>query len=199
MIKLIIFDLSGVCFNNEEDPYLEEFAKKHDIDLTELREIYFKELDKAERNLSTCEKVWQIVLDKYSIDDDPERLIADMMKDKEAFQPMLDLAASLRTKVKTAYLTNYCEAYWKHIEERFQMQKYFDYGLVAYQIGVRKPAPKGFELIMQHFNAKPEETIFLDDSEKNLEKVKELGMNTIHFKGEEQLLQSLKDAGIELD
>ena len=59
MIKLIVFDLSGVIGNNEEPLYLEKFAKKCKISLEELEKIYYAYLQKSERNDIPLRKVWE--------------------------------------------------------------------------------------------------------------------------------------------
>lgn len=196
MIKLIIFDLSDVCFSLEEPPFIKEFAEKHGIDYEEFDKTYQEMLVKAEVDELTGEYVWEQLGRIYNIKIDVKKAIADMMAMKVPYQAQLDLAKELRKGYKTAYLTNYNKAYWDVIRKKFDLSPYFDFGVVSYQIKARKPAPKGFLLIMERFKAKPEETIFVDDSEKNLVKAAELGINTIHFKSTGQLVKDLKALGV---
>ena len=49
-IKLIIFDLSDVCFNSEEPLYLKIFAERHKINLSILEKFYLELLIKAEED-----------------------------------------------------------------------------------------------------------------------------------------------------
>ena len=197
MIKAIIFDLTDVCFSAEEPPFIRDFAKRHDIPFKEFEEEYLKLLFKAENHEISGKKLWQILLHKYKIRQSPERLIKEMIDGKEAKKRTLLLAKSLREGgYRTAFFTNYNEDYWKLVAKKFDLTKYFDFGLVSYQIGARKPSPKGFRFIMKKLKAKPSETVFIDDSTKNLAAAEKLGIKTIQFKGFARLKKELQKSGV---
>ena len=52
-----------------------------------------------------------------------------------------------------------------------------------------------FELILDHEGLLPEETLFIDDTEKNINIAKSLGINTYHISREE-LVRNLFENGI---
>ena len=191
MIKLIIFDFSGVVSVDEEDPYIEKFAKKHNISFDDLNELYTENLKKSERNEIPLSEVWNKVMEKFNIKGDYKDFVKEMMFTKTFYQETLKFVLELRKKYKTAYFSNYAEEYWDYVIKLEDLEKYFDFGIVSYQIGSRKPEPKGFKLILEHFNLKPDEAVFTDDAEKNLINAKELGINTIHFKNLEQFKEEL--------
>ena len=196
MIKLIIFDLSGVVGNAEEPVYLEQFAKKNSIQLDELEGIYYEYLKKSERGEIPLRVVWEKTMEKFGISGNYKDYVKEMMKLKKFDGKVLDFVLKLRKEYKTAYFTNYAEEYWEVHETMIDISKYFDFGVVSCKIGSRKPEPKGFKVIMEHFDVKPEETVFLDDSEKNLANAKEIGISTIHFKNLGQLKAEFKKIGI---
>ena len=196
MIRLIIFDLTDVCYTNEEDSFLKEFARKHRLPEEEFIERYMKYLERAEVNEMSGEEVWKKLLAHYNIHAEPKKLIEDMIAGKKPFADILDLVQNLRKKVKVAYFTNYNKDYWDIIERRLQVSKQFDVGIVSFQIHIRKPAPEGFEMVLAKVDVHPEEAIFIDNSEKNLAGAKRLRMHTIHFVGKDRLLSDLKKLGI---
>jgi FMN phosphatase YigB (HAD superfamily) len=198
MIQLIIFDLSDVCFNCEEPPFLRKFAKKYKLDFKEFDNFYQNLLYKAEVGKMSGKEVWDRVLDRYNIKGNASKLISDMMKSKKAYYGVLNLAKKLRKGYKTAYLTNYNKYYWDEIERRFELKPYFDFGVVSYQIKARKPAPKGFKVVMKRFKAKAKETIFIDDYEKNLVNARNLGINTILFRNKTKLVSDLRKFGVDI-
>lgn len=199
MIKTIIFDLSDVCFNCEEPPFLIAFAKKYKLDFSDFDKRYQELLYQAENGIITGREVWRRALEHFSITADIDVIISEMIDGKEPFQDTLDLVKRLRENYKTAYFTNYNEDYWKLIEDKFDLTKYFDFGLVSYQIGARKPAVLGFEFILKKFGVKPEEAVFIDDTAKNLENPKKLGIHTIQFKGVSQLATELQGLGVSVE
>lgn len=47
--------------------------------------------------------------------------------------------------------------------------------------------------IVKQLNTTPEQCLFIDDSSKNIERAKEIGINTILFKTNKQLLHNIKN------
>src|SRR3989338_7779106 len=99
MIKLLIFDLSNVCFNIEEPLYLEHFSKKHNVDYKELDDYYQKYLIKSEVGEITGKEVWKKVLKHFSIQEDVNSIILGMMKLKKALST-LDLIKKLKKRYR---------------------------------------------------------------------------------------------------
>ena len=50
--------------------------------------------------------------------------------------------------------------------------------------------------MLKEINQKPEEVIFIDDKETDIEKAKRLGINAILFKNTKRLISDLKILGI---
>ena len=196
MIKLIIFDLSGVCFTNEEPPYIIELCKKYDYNHKEFDELYQSMLVKAEVGKLTGEEVWSALIEKYNIPKTIFQIVDEMMELKEAKLDTLGFASNLKNKVITVYLTNYCKLYWDAISSKFDMSRWFSDGFVSYQLGFRKPARQCFEIIMKKYKIKAEEIIFIDDSLLNLKEAISLGIKAIIFKDINQLKKELINLGI---
>jgi len=68
----------------------------------------------------------------------------------------------------------------------------FNLVLVSCDIGVRKPSKEFFKLAINKSKCHPEEILFIDNREWNLKPAKALGINTILFKNNKQLIKSLK-------
>lgn len=69
------------------------------------------------------------------------------------------------------------------IPELFRIQginipDYFDKLYLSYQLGVTKPSPKIFEKIIADSGILPQETLFLDDSQKNIDAARKFGFQT---------------------
>lgn len=192
MVKLIIFDLSGVLFNDEEREYLKEFSEKNKLNYDELYLYYSKFIEMAERNEVTLEYVWAKVFKRFNINQDIAATIKGVVKLKKVDNSMLDVVKELRRKHKTVYATNYAKGYWEFIERKFPFSDYFDYGVVSYKIGFRKPSKEGFEDILKRFGVKAGECVYTDDKDENLKEAKAIGMKVVHFKGREEFLKEMK-------
>jgi putative hydrolase of the HAD superfamily len=51
----------------------------------------------------------------------------------------------------------------------------------SHDIGLRKPYKEGFQKILEEQNLKAEETLFIDDTIKNVEGAEKAGLQTIHL------------------
>jgi len=193
MIKLIIFDLSGVCFTNEEPIYLEALCKKYGYDYKEFDDFYQSMLVKAEVGKMKGEELWSILIEKYKIPKTTAQIVDEMMELKEPKLDTLNFAKELKNKIKVIYLTNYTRHYWDAISKIFNMKKWFSSGFVSYQLGFRKPSIESFKFIMNKYKVSPKEVLFVDDSQKNLDSAKSLGINTILFNSVSQLKRDVKE------
>lgn len=59
-----------------------------------------------------------------------------------------------------------------------EMSDYFDGQVVSFKAKCAKPDRKIFEYTIEHLGIKPEETVFFDDSQKNLDAAAQLGFKT---------------------
>jgi putative hydrolase of the HAD superfamily len=192
-IKLIIFDLSNVCFSMEEPPFIHAFCLKHNIPEKEFDGEYQALLERAEVDEISGQEIWRKMLAKYNLSGDPKKIIKEMMSQKYEHEDVLRLVRRLRESgLPVVYLTNYNRDYWEVIAARWDMKKYFSSGLVSYEIKARKPALSGFHKLMENYKVKPEETLFIDDSAGNLHKAKGYGILGHLFKSALELAKFLE-------
>ena len=60
-----------------------------------------------------------------------------------------------------------------------------------------KPDPKIWEVLLERYNIKANESVFIDDNAKNIETAKHLGFVTIHITEETNLAEELRNLGVE--
>lgn len=68
----------------------------------------------------------------------------------------------------------------------------FEEIFAANDLGISKKDPKGYLVIANKLNVKPEHMLFIDDGEANIEAAKEAGLETIHYLSNKQLLKDLQ-------
>lgn len=76
------------------------------------------------------------------------------------------------------YLTNRKKCAQELIDRQglFTFVKYFDGGIISADVGMRKPQPEIWKLLIQKYNLDPSSCLFIDDKEKNCLVAKSLGM-----------------------
>lgn len=83
------------------------------------------------------------------------------------------------------------------------MENYDFFGLFDGKIVVSgeekliKPDPKIWEILLERYQIKAEESVFIDDNAKNIEVAKSLGFICIHITPETNLEVELRKLGIE--
>jgi 2-haloacid dehalogenase len=61
---------------------------------------------------------------------------------------------------------------------------------------VCKPDAKIYKILLERYQLRPEESIFIDDRQENLDTAQKMGIDTILFQTAEQVRQDLKQKGI---
>lgn len=77
--------------------------------------------------------------------------------------------------------------------DKYNLRDKFDYFLNSYNVGLKKPDPRIFELAVQKTECTYNECLFIDDANKNVEQAKKLGMKTILFDNFDQFKFELDD------
>lgn len=84
-----------------------------------------------------------------------------------------------------------------HRVKHFHLRRTFTAFFSSCYVGARKPNPAIYQMAINVTQRKPEECLFVDDRESNLEPARQLGMNTIRFENATQLVVDLRKLGIE--
>lgn len=198
-VKNILFDFGGVIvglnmqnalkrfkeigFENIED-YLTEFRQKGiflDYELGVIdRAEFLKEFQRLGNNKATMEEIdsaWLAFL--LDIPDYKLRLIEELRKKYNVY-----LLSNTNPSVMGWATSDKFSPEGKGIEE------FFDKCYMSYKMGSAKPDRKIFDLLIADSGMKPEETLFLDDGQKNIDMAKELGFQ-VHLTDQNEDLRKV--------
>jgi len=93
-------------------------------------------------------------------------------------------------------LTNWSAEKFPVARDRFAFLDWFDGIVVSGEVGLKKPDPSIFEHLCQRFDLTPAETIFIDDSQINVDVATSLGFQALHFLSADTLRAGLAAKGI---
>jgi len=85
---------------------------------------------------------------------------------------MRDLVKKLRKKYTVAVLSNDNDVTFRMFEKKYGLPRLFEGHVVSGRVGVAKPDPKIFQIMLKQFNKKPEETIFIDNTQGHVDSAK---------------------------
>ena len=95
-------------------------------------------------------------------------------------------------KYKVVALTNWSHETFPVALRKFEFLHWFEGIIVSGEEKTRKPFKDIYELTLNRFQIKPENSIFIDDNLRNIEAAKALGINSIHFKSALHLKEHLR-------
>ncbi len=201
-IKAVIFDVGGVLqLGNPsfEHPNVHSYlAKKLGIALDQ----YFDSIDTA----------YASSIEKKITEEKALKIMAKNLKIKVSRLKKLYLAAyrkyfilnkellrfALKIK-KHGYKTAILSDQW-YLSKKALFPKIFYKGfnatVVSCDVGMRKPNPKIYMLVLKRLKSKPKETVFIDNQRWNIVPAKSLGMKTILFRNNSQTIRGLGELGV---
>ena len=93
-------------------------------------------------------------------------------------------------------LSNWSAEKYPIAEERFPFLSWFDGIVISGRVGMRQPDPRIFAHVAETFGLVPEETLFIDDSERNVEAARRAGYRAVRFESAGQLRGELERVGL---
>jgi epoxide hydrolase-like predicted phosphatase len=104
-------------------------------------------------------------------------------------QERWDLLHKVKKNYRTYLLSNtnkiHVERYFQRLYERYGVYGYdhlFEKTYFSYELKMRKPDIRIFELVLKDNDLKPEETLLIDDFNENIESARKLGIITYQLK-----------------
>ena len=84
------------------------------------------------------------------------------------------------------YLSNYFQRIWEQRPDVRAFADETDGGTFSWQEKVIKPSPESFQRLLDRYGLKAEESLFIDDSPKNIAAADALGFHAVRFESYEQ-------------
>lgn len=112
---------------------------------------------------------------------DPDGLLERMLADLRSEPLVVQAVAELRSRgIKAAVLSNSWGSAPFDPYARFQLGDHYDAVVISDQVGMRKPDPDMFALVLVRLDLPGEQCVFVDDVARYLLPARALGMATIH-------------------
>ena len=110
---------------------------------------------------------------------------------------MVEILAELRDRGTPLYgLTNWSAETYPPARERFAFLSWFRGILVSGEVGVIKPDPRIFEVLIERFAINPENAVYIDDVEANVAAAQSFGIHAIQFATPARLRRELTRLGL---
>lgn len=109
----------------------------------------------------------------------------------------VELLAALRQRgVSLHVLSNFSAETFPVMKARYDFLDWFDSILLSGDVGLAKPDPAIYHLLLSRISRQPHECLFIDDSEVNVLAARELGIEAIYFSSAGNLERELIERGL---
>lgn len=199
MIKTIIFDIGNVLADFAWEPFFRSFGFSEEIYTRTIKATV-----KSDVWLELDRGIWttdELIAGFIANDPAIEQEIRLICSDFSTIVTKRDYAIPWIKHLKAhgfqvLYLSNFGELVEAHCQEALSFVPYTDGGIMSYKEKLVKPDPSIYQLLIDRFELKPEECVFVDDTLPNVEAARQLGLYAVHAVSHEVVLAELEKLGV---
>lgn len=185
MLKLVIFDCDGVLFSSREanrryyNHLLAEFScppmDESEVDYVHMHNV----MDSVAHIFQHHPQVLMDAVNTYRTELDYSPFLKYMIMEPD----LLEFLKLIKPQYHTAISTNRTTT-MDMILDIYKLRPWFEMVVTALTAGRPKPAPDGLHMILDHFNVRTEEAIYIGDSAIDRDHCASVGMDLIAFKNQ---------------
>ena len=193
MIKNIILDIGGIILDDGK----ENLRKYLQVSKEETEKLYkivygskgFRQYLLGYINLEECMNL--VISENQEYKDYIEKmLLKSNLKDIVPIKSdVLQVIRKLKERYKIYFLSNITKETYEYIEE---ILNEFDGGIYSFKVHLCKPNPEIYKKLLYTYYLKKEESIFFDDRQRNVDIGNKLGIKSIKFNTEQDILDVLQ-------
>ncbi len=195
---VVVFDWGDVLATNDRELVVNFMCDSFQLSETDFEQANL-EKRKAMKNGMTDVDFWLQYAQKKGVQlpNDWPKLYQGTLKESIGANPeMFALIDELKgKKIRVGLLSNLDNRYL-HLIRSNGFYKPFDPCLISCEMGLEKPDPKVYEMLLKTLDCKAEKVVFIDDKVENVEAAKKMGIDAFVFKSPEQVRQELEQRGV---
>lgn len=105
-------------------------------------------------------------------------------------------ALGARGEQQLLALTNFSAETYPIAQDRYPFLARFEDVLVSGVVGLKKPDPRIYRMLLERHGLSPQEVLFIDDQERNILAAAKLGMSTVHCQDPAAIAGALRRHGL---
>ena len=184
-ISTVIFDIGDVLVSANIKDYLMADPEIPNEIVDELLKLWFIDKDEVDDTMD-LDTYREIVNKRMGVEFSKyiPKLFKYNVECVTAFNYTIPMIQDLKDKgYKVYYLSNWSA--WTHdlLQEagKFDFLKLMDGGVFSYVVGYMKPNEEIYKILLNKYKINPEEAVFFDDREENIEVANKMGIHGVHF------------------
>jgi putative hydrolase of the HAD superfamily len=172
------------------------------LDYQGVEDLYWVDRLNYDRGDLTGVQFWEKLARDGSLDLTPEQIEELSHWDAHLWTipnpTMIEWTQTLKNRgLRLGILSNMGDNVHSLMQTKYDWLDRFDALVWSYQHRIVKPDPEIYHLLLSKLGTAPEETLFLDDRQENIEGARRVGIQAIQFTTADQLRQDLISAGLD--
>jgi HAD superfamily hydrolase (TIGR01509 family) len=198
-IHAIIFDYGGVLVRTVDPTSRRDLERRFNLELGDAEDLVFRSSrwDDVQHGRIDDDTFWSDVGERLGLD--AEELNAfrrGFWSGDRLDHELVDLIRHLGDEgYRTALLSNAPAALRTYLEQ-LGIVDAFDVIVVSAEEGLVKPTPEIYERALERLDVAAEQAVFIDDTRRNVEAARRIGLRVTRFRGLAPLRVWLRDLGI---
>jgi epoxide hydrolase-like predicted phosphatase len=193
-IRAVFFDMGGVIVRTEFQAPRQHLAERLGLEYEDIERLVFNSPSSQQASVGKISSAdhWSAVTKRLG------RPPSETEAIREAFfagdivdRELLAFIHSLRPRHYTGLISNA----WSDLREYIEEQKFadaFEHLVISAEVGAMKPEAHIYQLALELAGVSPDEAVFVDDMQENIEGCQAVGMHGIHFRNAQQSLGELQ-------
>lgn len=196
-ITTLFWDIGGVLLRTEDPTPRQQLAQRFGMSARELELLVFNSPTGKQAQIGQIDLAehWQITLQQLGLpfSEQPAFEQAFFAGDRLDTN-LLNFIAELRLQYRQGIISNAFISTRPLIDGEWGFRNIFESIILSAEIGIMKPNPQIYWHALESLNTAPQNSLFIDDSEHNIQAARALGMHAIRFENAEQTKQQILQA-----
>lgn len=178
-MKNVVFDLGRVVFAQDPAKSTAEFKQFFSyVSLTPMPQFWTD----YDMGVLSFDQVAEELAAYRGVEPEFAReMIAIAIGKQETIRPTEKLIDELKAAGYKLYVLSNMSREFIDFLRKQKVYENFDGDVVSCEVGIVKPMPEIYDLLLERFDLDPAETIFIDDRKENVDAAAAKGITTFHF------------------
>lgn len=197
MITAIVFDVGGVIVRTKDTSKRRALEQKHGLPKNSVEKLVFHSKLAQESTIGKVDpqEIWQDIANKLDLNQkERQNFIQDFWAGDQLDWDLINYLKECRPKYKTALLSNAWKDARQALAEQYNIieGQTVDQIIISSEQGVAKPDEKIYGILREKLNCDFQQILFIDDFVENIQAANDLGIQTIHYQPEMDLINKIK-------
>jgi putative hydrolase of the HAD superfamily len=177
-MKVLLLDVDGVLFKSEV-LFSTLFSQEYGVPLEDISEFFRGPFAQCQTGEKDMREELPLYLEKWGWTGDLDSFLTYWFESEFNFDEELNKSVQLlREKGVLCCLASNNEKYRAtHLENRLREMDALDKHYFSWSLKSKKNKPEFFEKIVEELGIAPEEVVFIDDEQQNIDAAKSLGID----------------------